>query len=224
MLPRPRVPVPCRRIPRRRRRIEEVATRRLVEKSADTSSNSGTDVGASTDPNGDVLLEFDGSQRRLSREAACALRDDLADALTRRREFLYTAGEHREDGSYVVQRRAADSAGHSKVFERFTALERLYGRLPREFTAEEVGRTGLTGGRRHMLVRHFAEHPAFDCELVSRQPLTIRKAERDAVESERVDAKSTDADPAEGDSAGTDPTGARPVTSHTPEEVDVSGD
>ena len=61
------------------------------------------------------------------------------------------------------------------MFERFTALERLYRRLPDEFTAEEVGRSGLTGGRRHMLVRHFAEHPAFDCELVSRQPLTVRK-------------------------------------------------
>jgi len=61
------------------------------------------------------------------------------------------------------------------VFESFEVLARLYDRLPRTFTAEDVGRTGLTGGRRHMLVRHLAEHPAFDCELARRQPLTARK-------------------------------------------------
>ena len=61
------------------------------------------------------------------------------------------------------------------MFESFEHLRRLYVRLPGEFTAEAVGRSGLTGGRRHMLLRHFAEHPEFDCELVSRQPLTVRK-------------------------------------------------
>ncbi len=99
----------------------------------------------------------------------------------------------------MVERRAADSAGHSKVFERFEALERLYGRLPEEFTAETVGRSGLTGGRRHMLVRHFVEHPAFDCELVSRQPLTVRKADQQ-------------------------PEGSEPATEPGTEEVDVAGD
>lgn len=111
----------------------------------------------------------------MTRERARQLRDRLTDALTERREFLRTVGEHREDGSYEVSRRHADSAGHSKVFERFAALERLYERLPERFTAEDVGRTGLTGGRRHMLLHHFAEHPAFDCELVCRQPLTVEK-------------------------------------------------
>lgn len=62
------------------------------------------------------------------------------------------------------------------MFDGFAALERLYGRLPAEFTADDVGRTGLTGGRRHMVLRHFVEHPAFDCELASRQPLTARKS------------------------------------------------
>ncbi len=61
------------------------------------------------------------------------------------------------------------------MFDSFDELRRLYGRLPDEFTADEVGRTGLTGGRRHMVVWHLAEHPAFDCELSSRQPLTVRK-------------------------------------------------
>ncbi|WP_244509991.1 DUF7528 family protein [Halogranum gelatinilyticum] len=103
------------------------------------------------------------------------MRDQLGEALSQRQEFFRTAGEHREDGSYVVSRRGATSAGHSKVFESFEELERLYGRLPDEFAAADVGRTGLTGGRRHLLVRHLAEHPAFDCELVSRQPLTARK-------------------------------------------------
>lgn len=104
--------------------------------------------------------------------------------MARRREFVRTVGRHREDGSYVVARRQANSAGHRKVFESFDALRRLYDRLPCEFTAEDVGRTGLTGGRRHVLVHHLAEHPAFGCELTSRQPLTVRKHdERDGSDS-----------------------------------------
>jgi hypothetical protein len=124
-----------------------------------------------------VLLQVDGEAVRLSREAAVALGDDLERALTERHEFLRTAGERREDGSYVVERRGADSSGHRKVFDSFDALDRLYDRLPTEFTAEAVGRSGLTGGRRHMVVRHFVEHPAFECDLASRQPLTVRKRE-----------------------------------------------
>lgn len=113
----------------------------------------------------------------LSREDAAQLRDALSDALTRTREFVRTTCTHREDGSYVVERRAANSAGHRKVFESFDACERLYDRLPSSFTASDVGHTGLTGGRRHMLVWHYAEHPAFDCDLVSRQPLTVEKCD-----------------------------------------------
>lgn len=111
----------------------------------------------------------------LTRSDAATLRKRLDDALTERREFFRTAGEHREDGSYIVSRRAADSAGNAKVFESFEALRRLYDRLPEEFTAEDVGRTGITGSRRHMLIRHVTEHPAFDCEMASRNPLTGRK-------------------------------------------------
>ncbi|XVH33027.1 DUF7528 family protein [Haloferacaceae archaeon DSL9] len=115
----------------------------------------------------------------MSRAETLALRAELSDALTQKTTYLRTAGEYREDGSYVVSRRGANSAGHSKVFDSFDALQRLYARLPTEFTADAVGRTGITGSRRHMLVRHFAEHPAFDCELVSRQPLTVRKVDSD---------------------------------------------
>ncbi len=128
------------------------------------------------------MLRLDGESRRLSRAEAAELRDALGAALTERTEFLRTAGEHREDGSYVVSRRGADSSGHRKVFDGFEHLRRLFERLPAEFTAEDVGRSGLTGGRRHMLVRHFAEHPAFECELVSRQPLTVRKTPPDGCE------------------------------------------
>ncbi|WP_435333419.1 DUF7528 family protein [Haloarchaeobius sp. TZWWS8] len=116
----------------------------------------------------------------LTRSEAAELRDQLANALTRSHEFVHTTCMHREDGRYVVERRGANSAGHRKVFERYAACERLYDRLPEEFTAEHVGRTGLTGGRRHMLLWHFVEHPGFDCELVSRQPLTVRKRSMDA--------------------------------------------
>lgn len=116
-----------------------------------------------------------GEVHELTRAEADQLRGALGEALTERREFVRTVGTHREDGSYVVARRRADSSGHRKVFEGFAALRRLYDRLPEEFTAENVGRTGLTGGRRHMLVHHFAEHPAFACELSRRQPLTAEK-------------------------------------------------
>jgi hypothetical protein len=47
-------------------------------------------------------------------------------------------GVHRDDGSYVVERRGADSAGHRKVFGGFDEFRRLFDRLPVEFTAEDV--------------------------------------------------------------------------------------
>lgn len=118
----------------------------------------------------------------VTRDNARELRDQLTAALTERREFLHTAGHHREDGNYVVSRRHAESAGHAKVFDSFRELVRLYERLPDRFTATDVGRTGLTGGRRHLLVRHFDEHPAFDCALVSRQPLTVEKCDQPSSE------------------------------------------
>jgi len=72
------------------------------------------------------------------------------------------------------------------VFESFAALRRAYDRLPAEFTAANVEQTGVTGGRRHMLVHHFAEHPNFDCELTKRQPLTASKRDtrRDETETD----------------------------------------
>lgn len=151
-------------------RIAEAVTRRLVEKS----------VGADRRVDGFVLRLPDG-ERRLSRREAAALRDELTAALAGRHEYLHTAGEHRLDGSYVVSRRSAESAGHSKRFRRFAAVEELYVRLPETFTAEDVGdasESRLSGGRRHLVLRHLAEHPAFDCALVAQQPLTARKGAR----------------------------------------------
>ena len=152
------------------RRIEEAVGRRLIEK----FSRDETTVSA-TSAQERVSVTVAGQTHELTRDEADQLREALGEALTRCREFVRTVGHHREDGSYVVARRQANSAGHRKVFEGFDALGRLYDRLPREFTAEDVGRAGLTGGRRHMLVHHLAEHPSFDCELTSRQPLTARK-------------------------------------------------
>ncbi|MFB6118725.1 hypothetical protein [Halosegnis sp.] len=117
----------------------------------------------------------DGSTHPLDEETAAALREQLGDALTGTREYVYTSGERRADGKYVVARRGAESAGNRKVFESFAALAQLYERLPAQFTAEDIAEPGLTDGRRHLVLRHFVEHPAFDCELTRRQPLTVRK-------------------------------------------------
>nr|WP_225741292.1 hypothetical protein [Halorussus halophilus] len=111
------------------------------------------------------------------------MQDAVGSALTERREFFRTAGIHREDGTYEVARRGADSSGNSKVFESFDALRRMFERLPAEFSAEDVGRTGITGSRRHMLVRHFAEHPTFDCTISRRNPLTAEKTSVDVEEN-----------------------------------------
>jgi hypothetical protein len=137
-------------------------------------SDATFDVDVEAD-DGEVLLRLGDETHVLRHEEARQLRQRLGDALVRREEFLHTAGEHRPDGSYVVARRRADSSGNRKVFESLRALERLWERLPAEFTADDLGSSGLTGGRRHMVLRHLVEHPAFDCGLVSRQPLTARK-------------------------------------------------
>lgn len=126
----------------------------------------------------------------------------MSNALTRTTEYVHTTGTHREDGKYVVARRGADSAGHEKVFEDFDACEALFERLPESFTANDVERSGLTGGRRHMLVWHYAEHPAFDCELASRQPLTVTKT---AADGERADATATTNESGDGDHLGVMP-------------------
>ncbi len=122
-----------------------------------------------------VRVTIDGVSHELPRAAAATLRDDVAASLTERRDFFRTAGVHREDGSYVVERRNAESAGNSSVFESFEELRRFFDRLPGTFDAESLSRAGITGSRRHMLIRHFVEHPGFECELDSRNPLQARK-------------------------------------------------
>jgi hypothetical protein len=113
----------------------------------------------------------------LDRADAAELRAAIGEAVADRRTFLRTACEYRPDGSYAVERRAADGDSPAKVFESVEAVRELYDRLPTEFDAEAVGRSGITGSRRHLLIRHFAEHPAFDCSITCRNPLTARKEE-----------------------------------------------
>lgn len=120
-------------------------------------------------------MHLDGTTHSLTEDDATELRQQLGETLTGTREYVYTSGERRDDGSYVVARRGAESAGNRKVFDSFAALEHLYERLPERFTADDLSRTGLTDGRRHLVLRHFVEHPRFDCELTCRQPLTVHK-------------------------------------------------
>jgi hypothetical protein len=122
-----------------------------------------------------VVVSLGGRSHELDGREAAALRRALGETLTERHEFVHTVGTHRSDGSYVVARRDADSAGHRKVFERFGELRGLYESLSEEFTAGDIELPGLTGSRRHLVVRHLAEHPDFDCVLVARQPLTAAK-------------------------------------------------
>jgi len=122
-----------------------------------------------------VVVTIDGETHELSRDAAAALEAGVEDALTHRESFFRTACVYREDGSYVVERRGAESTGNSAVFETFEEVRRLFDRMPDEFGAEDVGKSGLTGSRRHMLVRHFAEHPSFPCEIETRSPLRVVK-------------------------------------------------
>jgi hypothetical protein len=124
---------------------------------------------------GAVVVSFDDHAHELSGQEAASLRRALGETLAERREFVHTVGTHRSDGSYVVARRGADSAGHSKVFENFGQLCGLYESLPETFAAADIELPGLTGSRRHLVVRHLAEHPDFPCALVARQPLTVEK-------------------------------------------------
>ena len=135
------------------------------------------------------MIEVDDDEHELARSDAVALREAIDDAVTETREFFRTAGAFREDGSYEVSRRGADSSGNSKVFESFEAVKRLYDRLPEQFGASDVEHTGITGSRKHMMVRHFAEHPAFDCGIDQRSPLTAEKITSETDESpEQPDA------------------------------------
>ena len=147
---------------------------RLVEKFSGTpdlrAERRGDRVVVTLDCDDELVLSTDDAEQ---------LRDSLTDALTARESFVNTTGVHRPDGSYVVERRGADSAGNRKVFESFDALGRRCRRLPETFTAADLSATGLTAGRRHMVLWHLVEHPAFPVALASRQPLTAEKTAGD---------------------------------------------
>lgn len=140
-----------------------------------------------------IVVAVDGVERELTRAQATALRDALGRAARETEEFVRTVGEHRPDGSYVVRRRAADSPGNEKVFDSFGALEACYDDLPATFTADDVESAGVSGSRRHLLVRCFVEHPSFDCELTCRNPLTARKRRDDAPTEGNADGEADSA-------------------------------
>lgn len=146
----------------------------------------------SVESDGDtVRVTLGGRVHVLDRGRTEALRSELEDALDEQLQFVHTAGEHRRSGEYVVERRGADSAGHRKVFPSFRHLERFYHRLPDRFTAEDLTRSGLTAGRRHMVLWHFVEHPSFECSLTSRQPLTVEKSTERPAPAAGADAAGT---------------------------------
>jgi hypothetical protein len=140
------------------------------------SSSDEVSAAATGDEAGDPAVELTVGDRTLvlSRSAAAELRAAVGDALEQRRAFARTAGVHRPNGEYVVERRGADSAGNAAVFDSFASLRSTFGALPGEFGADDVD--CATGSRRHMVVWHFAEHPAFPCTLAARRPLTVEKA------------------------------------------------
>lgn len=132
-------------------------------------------MSVSADDEQTVEVIIDDSVHTLTTAQATALRSQLGDALVRHESFVRTAGTRRKDGSYEVSRRNADTAGNSTVFESFDQLRQQYEQLPSPFTATDVGQLGETGSRRHLLVQFFTEHPAFDCSITSRCPLTAEK-------------------------------------------------
>lgn len=136
------------------------------------SDSDGVDADAAPDG---VAVSIEGDRFVLSRTAAAELRSAVGDALTEREAFCRTAGVHRPDGSYVVERRTADASGNSTRFDSFDELRAVFDELPARFRAEDVDCT--TGSRRHMLVWHFAEHPAFPATLASQRPLECEKAD-----------------------------------------------
>lgn len=194
------------------RRIEEAVAGRLVEKfsgkhrhrrsgsrvSQRFSANRTDSTDVDSDP--EVTVDEGGTTLRVSlghrvheldRDRARQLRDALSGALTERREYVHTVCEHREDGAYVVERRGSTSSGHRKVFDSFDLARQVFQDLPEEFTAEDISAAGVSGGRRHMLVWHFAERPAFDCRLVSRQPLTVQKTNSNSYTKADANSNST---------------------------------
>lgn len=136
------------------------------------SDSDSVDAAAAT---AGVELSVDGEQFVLSRAVAAELRSAVGDALAERQPFGRTTSVHRPDGSYVVERRAAETTGNSAVFGSFDDLWRVFDRLPERFGAEDVD--CVTGSRRHMVVWHFAEHPAFPASLAAQRPLTCEKTD-----------------------------------------------
>lgn len=122
-----------------------------------------------------VLLRIADEQYVLPLEVARSLHGDLIDALTERQSFVHTICIRRADGRYIIERRRAASSGNRIVFDSIEAIRDCFDGLPNTFGATDVECDGITGSRRHLLVRHFAESPDFACELICENPLQAEK-------------------------------------------------
>jgi hypothetical protein len=121
------------------------------------------------------LLTIAGERYDLSLSDARCLYTDFHDALTERHSFVHTTSVRHPDGRYVIERKRAASSGNRIAFDSIEALRRCFGDLSDTFGAADVECDGITGSRRHLLVRHFAESPDFKCELVCENPLQASK-------------------------------------------------
>jgi hypothetical protein len=121
------------------------------------------------------MLTIAGEQYALPVPVARRLYANLHDTLTERRQFVHTISVRHPDGRYVIERRRAASTGNRIAFDSIEAIRECFVTLPDTFGACDVECDGITGSRRHLLVRHFAESPEFACELVCENPLQAKK-------------------------------------------------
>lgn len=122
-----------------------------------------------------VVLRIAGERYALSLDVARSLHVDLHDALTERQSFVHTTSVRHVDGRYIIERRRAASSGNQIAFDSIEAVQDCFDDLPDTFGAADVEYEGITGSRRHLLVRHFAESAEFTCELICENPLQAKK-------------------------------------------------
>lgn len=121
------------------------------------------------------MLTIAGERYTLPISVARHLYADLHDTLTERHQFVHTVSVQHPDGRYVIERRRAASTGNRIAFDSIEAIRECFVDLPDTFGATHVECDGITGSRRHLLVRHFAESPEFACGLVCENPLQAKK-------------------------------------------------
>lgn len=122
-----------------------------------------------------MILTIAGEEYTLPIPVARCLYADLHDTLTERSQFVHTISVRHPDGRYVIERRRAASTGNRIAFDSIEAIRECFLDLPDTFGATDIDCDGITGSRRHLLVRHFAESSVFACELICENPLQAKK-------------------------------------------------